>query len=251
MKKVAHHLIDIVYPDEKFTAADYGKKARETVKKIIERKKQPLVVGGSGLYLKALIKGFFQGPKADEKLREGLRKEESKFGPGYLFERLEQVDPRAAQRIHPNDSVRIIRALEVYELAGKPISSLQEEGNYEPFEVDFIKVGLSLDRKRLYERIDRRVEKMISEGFLDEVKSLKKKGYSSELKAFKTVGYQELFSYLEGETNFPSAVESIKLNTRHYAKRQLTWFRKDKEIKWLDAEEKDLIGLLLKYFRGN
>ena len=251
MKKAAHHLIDIVCPDEKFTAADYGKKAREVIKKIIKRKKQPIVVGGSGLYLKALTKGFFQGPKGDEKLRERLREEEAKLGPYHLFEKLKEVDPKAAQRIHPNDSVRIIRALEVYELTGKSITLLQEKGDYEPFEMDFIKVGLTLDRKQLYERIDRRVEKMISEGFLDEVKGLKEKGYSSGLKAFKTVGYQELFSYLEGEIDFPSAVEKIKLNTRHYAKRQLTWFRKDKEIKWLDAEKEDLVELILKYFSEN
>ena len=266
VKKVAHHLIDIVYPDEKFTAAVYGRKAREAIKEIIKRGKQPIVVGGSGLYLKALIKGFFEGPKGDEKLRARLKEEESKFGPHYLFEKLKEIDPKAAQRVHPHDSVRIIRALEVYELTGKPITSLQEKGDYEPFEMDFIKVGLTLDRKKLYERIDQRVEKMISEGFLDEVKELKEKGYSSKLKAFKTVGYQELFSYLEGKIDFPSAVERIKLNTRHYAKRQLTWFRKDKEIRWLDADLKvpellgsseqnsqkeDLIELILKYFREN
>jgi tRNA dimethylallyltransferase len=249
MKKIAHHLIDIVCPDEKFTAADYGKKAREAIKKIIEREKQPIVVGGSGLYLKALIKGFFQGPKADKKLRERLREEESSLGPYYLFDKLKKVDPKASERIHRNDLVRIIRALEVYELTGKTITSFQEEGIYEPFEMKFVKVGLTLDRKKLYERIDRRVEKMISKGFLKEVEKLKKKGYSSELKAFKTVGYQELFSYLEGEIDFLSAVEKMKQNTRRYAKRQLTWFKKDKEIKWLNAEKKDLIELILKYFR--
>jgi tRNA dimethylallyltransferase len=246
MKRVAHHLIDIVYPDEKFTAADYGKKAREVIKEIIKRKKQPIVVGGSGLYLKALIKGFFRGPKGDEKLRERLKEDESKFGLDHLFEKLKKVDPKAALRIHPHDSVRIIRALEVYELTGKPITSLQEEGIYEPFEMDFVKVGLTLDREKLYERIDRRVEKMIKEGFLDEVKGLKEKGYSSGLKAFKTVGYQELFSYLDGEIDFPKAIERIKLNSRRYAKRQLTWFRKDKEIKWLDADQKDLTELILR-----
>jgi len=222
MKKIAHHLIDIVYPDEKFTAADYGKKARGVIKAIIERRKQPIVVGGSGLYLKALTKGFFQGPKADEQLRERLREEESRLGPYYLSEKLKEVDPKAAERIHRNDLVRIIRALEVYELTGKSITLLQEKGDYEPFELNFVKVGLTLDRKRLYERIDRRVDKMISEGFLDEAKGLREKGYSSELKAFKTVGYQDLFSYLEGNIDFSSAVDRIKLNTRHYAKRQLT-----------------------------
>jgi tRNA dimethylallyltransferase len=246
MKRVAHHLIDVVYPDEKFTAADYGKKAREAVREIIEGKKQPLVVGGSGLYLRALQKGFFCGPKGNEKLREGLRKEESELGPYHLYKKLKEVDSQAALRIHPNDSVRIIRALEVYELTGKPITSWQEKGVYEPFEMDFVKIGLTLDRKKLYEKIDQRVEKMISEGLLEEVKGLREKGYSSALKAFKTVGYQELFSYLEGEIDFQSAVERIKLNTHSYAKRQLTWFKKEKEINWLDAEKENLIESIVK-----
>ena len=249
MKRIAHHLIDVVYPDEKFTAAEYGRKAREVIREIIKKKKQPIVVGGSGLYLKALEKGFFQGPRGDEKLRERLKTEESKFGSHYLFEKLKGVDPKAAQRIHPHDSVRIVRALEVYELTGKPITLLQEEGVYEPFEMDFVKVGLTLDRQKLYERIDRRVEKMINEGFLDEVKGLKEKGYSSELKAFNSVGYKELFSYLGGKTDFQTAVERIKLNTRRYAKRQLTWFRKEKDIKWFDVEKEDLIDSILKYFK--
>lgn len=251
MKKVAHHLIDIVDPDEKFTASDYGKKAREVIKEIIGRKKQSIVVGGTGLYLKAMIRGFFQGPGGDEKLRERLRREESEFGLNHLFERLKKVDPKAASRIHLHDSVRIIRALEVYELTGKPITALQEEGTYEPFEMCFIKIGLNLDRKKLYQRIDRRVEEMISRGFLDEVQRLKNKGYSSGLKAFKTVGYQELFSYLKGEIDFPSTVEKIKLNTRRYAKRQLTWFRKDKEIKWSDVDKEGLTESILKYFEEN
>lgn len=249
MKRVAHHLIDVVCPDEKFTAADYGKKAREAIREIIERKKQPIVVGGSGLYLRALQKGFFQGPKGDEKLRKRLRKEESELGSFHLYKKLEQVDPKAAQRIHPNDSVRVIRALEVYELTGKPITCLQEEGAYEPFEMDFVKIGLTLDRKKLYERIDVRVDKMISDGFLEEVKGLREKGYFSELKAFKTVGYQELFSYLEGKIDFTSAVERIKLNTRRYAKRQLTWFRKEKDLNWLDVEKEGLIESIFKCFK--
>ncbi len=180
-----------------------------------------------------------------------MREEESKSDPYRLFEKLKDIDPKAAQRIHPNDSVRIIRALEVYELTGKSISSLQEKGDYQPFEMDFIKVGLSLDREKLYQRIDRRVDKMISEGFLHEVKGLREKGYSKELKALKTVGYQELFSHLQGEMDLSSAVERTKLNTRRYAKRQLTWFRKDKETRWLDAECEDSIELILKYFGGN
>ena len=250
-ERIRHHLIDLVSPVEKFTAVDYGKEAREIITGIIKRNKQPIAVGGSGLYLKALIEGFFQGPKADEKVREKLEREAQEFGGPHLFNRLKEVDAPAAERIHPNDLVRIIRALEVYELTGKPISIWQREGEYEPLPLRFVKIGLNLERKKLYQRINLRTEEMISQEFLDEVKKLKKKGFTPELKALKTVGYQELFDYLEGKFDLPAAIEKIKLNTRHYAKRQLTWFRKDKEIIWLDAENENLIEEILKHFSKN
>ncbi len=247
-EKICHHLIDLISPDEEFTAADYGKKAREIIQKIIKRKKQPIAVGGSGLYLKALIEGFFQGPKADEKIRERLQGEAQRFGEPHLFRRLKEIDPPAAERIHPNDLVRIIRALEVYELTGKSISTWQREGKYEPFPVRFVKIGLSLNRKTLYQKINSRTEEMISRGFLEEVKGLKEKGFTPKLKALRTVGYQELVNYLEGKFELQEAIEKIKLNTRHYAKRQLTWFRKEKEIVWMDAEDDNLIEKILEYF---
>jgi tRNA dimethylallyltransferase len=248
-EKVPHHLIDLISPDKRFTAADYGKKAREIIREIVERKRYPIAVGGSGLYLKALIEGFFEGPKANGKIRERLEREAQRFGEPHLFNRLKEVDPEAAERIHPNDSVRIIRALEVYELTGKPISTWQQEGKYDPFPMSFIKIGLHLDREKLYQRIDQRVDEMMNRGLLDEVKRLNEMGFTLRLKALKTVGYQELFAYLEGQLNLSEAVEKIKQNTRNYAKRQLTWFRKDKEIKWLDAEEDNLIEQILGYAR--
>ena len=247
-EKIRHHLIDLVFPGEKFTAADYGKKARETIRQIIKRNKQPIAVGGSGLYLKAMIEGFFQGPKADEKIRKRLEREAQELGGPHLFSRLKEVDPQAAKRIHPNDSVRIIRALEVYELTGKPISFWQREGSYEPSAMEFVKIGLNLERKELYQKINLRTEEMIAQGFLDEVKMLKKKGFTPKLKALKTVGYQELFDYLDGKLDLQEAIEKIKVNTRHYAKRQLTWFGKDKEIIWLDAEDDNLIKKILEDF---
>jgi tRNA dimethylallyltransferase len=250
-EKARHHMIDLVSPDEKFTAVDYGKKAREVISQIIARNKQPIAVGGSGLYLKALIEGFFLGPPADQKIRERLQKEAQELGEPRLFDRLKEADPKAAERIHPNDLVRIIRALEVYELTGKPISIWQLEGSYEPFSMHFVKIGLTLERKRLYERINQRVEGMIVRGFLNEVKSLKDKGFTPELKALKTVGYQELFVYLEGKLDLSTAIEKIKLNTRHYAKRQMIWFRQDKEIIWMDASEENLTERILEHFNQN
>jgi tRNA dimethylallyltransferase len=247
-RHVPHHLIDVVYPDEKFTAADYGKRAREIVRQIGKREKTPIAVGGSGLYLRALIEGFFEGPKADEDIRGKLEREAQELGEPHLFNRLKRVDPRAAEKIHPHDSVRIIRALEVYELTGKPISTWQREGRYERFPVRFVKIGLNMDRARLYERIDLRIENMISAGLLDEVRTLKQKGYTPKLKALKTVGYQELFDHLEGRFELREAIDSIKLNTRHYAKRQLTWFRKEQNITWMNAAEGNLAGRIVDSF---
>lgn len=246
--RIPHHLIDLISPDERFTAADYGKKARQIIGQIAGRNKQPIAVGGSGLYLRALTQGFFKGPRADERIRRKLEREAQEFGEPHLFNRLKKVDPEAAERIHPNDLVRIVRALEVYELTGKPISLLQREGDYEPFPMRFIRIGLNIERRELYQRIDRRVEEMISAGLVDEVKMLKQRGFSHKLKALKTVGYQELFAYLEGEVDLSTATENIKLNTRHYAKRQLTWFRHDQEIIWLDAEDGGLIQNILDHF---
>jgi tRNA dimethylallyltransferase len=248
-ERVVHHMVDLISPDEKFTAADYGKKARAVIREIVDRKRHPIAVGGSGLYLKAMIEGFFEGPKANGKIRERLEREAQDFGEPHIYKRLKKVDLEAAERIHPNDLMRIIRALEVYELTGKTISNWQREGKYDPFPMSFIKIGLNLSREKLYRRIDQRVDEMMRRGLLDEVKGLKKMGFTPQLKALKTVGYQELFAYLEGELDFTKAVEKIKQNTRNYAKRQLTWFRKDKEIKWLNAEEDNLIEHMMRYVR--
>ena len=247
-RRVPHHLIDLVYPDEKFTAADYGKQAREVIRQATKRGKTPIAVGGSGLYLKALIQGFFEGPQADEDIRRRLEGEAQQFGGPHLFKRLKEVDPLAAEKIHPRNLVRIIRALEVYELTGKPISTWQREGNYEPFHMSFVKIGLDIERARLYERIDRRVERMISAGLQSEVEALRARGYAPSLRALKTVGYRELFDHLEGRSDLAEAVEKIKLNTRHYAKRQLTWFRKEPDVTWMDGEDENLAGQITDHF---
>ncbi len=246
--KIRHHMIDVVSPDEKFTAADYARMAREIIRQIARRNKQAIAVGGSGLYLRALNQGFFRGPKADEEIRNKLKREAQEFGEPHLFNKLKKVDSEAAKKIHPNDLVRVIRALEVYQLTGKPISAWQRDGDYEQFPMQFVKMGLNLEREQLYQRIDQRVEEMISSGFLDEVKMLREKGFTPHLKALKTVGYQELYAHLEGEVDLPTAIENIKLNTRHYAKRQLTWFKKDKEITWLDAEDQNLVEKISERF---
>lgn len=250
-KKVLHHLLDLAFPDQKFSAADYAKVAKKKIKEVIKKGKIPVVVGGSGLYLRALCKGFFKGPKGNERIRRKLKKEMESFGKNYLYLKLKQIDPEAALRIHPNDEHRIIRALEVYELTGKKISQFQKEGEYEPEEFEFIKFGLTLKRDKLYQRIDQRVDQMIKDGLLEEVKKLKKIGYFPELLPLRTFGYKELFSYIGGKIDLGKAIELIKLNTRHYAKRQITWFKKEKDIIWLDAEKNNLVSEIVQIFSKN
>jgi len=248
-KKVPHHLIDIVNPDDYFSAADYSTKAREAVKDVLSRGKEPIVVGGSGLYLRALFKGFFKGPGKDEKVRSKLKERAERFGVDSLYNDLEKKDPEAAKKIGPHNLVRIIRALEVYELTGKKISELQKKGEYPPEEYDFVKIGLELDREQLYQRIEQRVEQMIKAGLVDEVKSLKEKGYDLRFAPLKTFGYKEIFQYQNGEISLEQAKGKIKLETRHYAKRQITWFKKEEGICWLDAEKENLTDEIARIFK--
>ena len=250
-KRIAHHIIDMVDPDERFTAADFAREAKKTIKDLITRGKSPIVTGGTGLYIRALTRGFFKGPKGNSKIREKLKKTARKKGKEFLHKKLSNVDPEAAQSIHPNNLLRVIRALEVYQITGTSISQLQKQGEYDKREFDFTKIGLNLDRKKLYEKIEKRVDQMMSEGLLDEVKRLKDLGYSRELTPLKTLGYKELFSYLDGDLSLLKAVELIKKNTRNYAKRQLTWFKKEENITWFDMEQNDIANKIIKKFEKN
>ncbi|MCJ7497775.1 MAG: tRNA (adenosine(37)-N6)-dimethylallyltransferase MiaA, partial [candidate division Zixibacteria bacterium] len=249
-KRVPHHLIDIVEPDQYFTAADYSRRAREALKEVVSKGKEPVVVGGSGLYLRALFKGIFKGPGRDEIIRQKLKERADYYGVESLYLELKEKDPEAAQKIGPHNLVRIIRALEVYELTGKRISDLQKEGEYPPEEYTFVKIGLNLNRETLYHRIEQRVEEMIKAGLIDEVESLKKKGYDLSLAPLRTFGYKEIFQYLEGEMGLEEAKGKIRLNTRHYAKRQLTWFKKEEGIICIDGGKLNLKKEILKTFNG-
>jgi tRNA dimethylallyltransferase len=246
-RRVPHHLIDVINPDEKFSAAEYAKRATEAIYEILRRRKKPIVVGGSGLYIKALSQGLFEGPGANTKIRKRLEREAEELGKLHLYQRLKTIDPTAAKKIHPNDLKKIIRALEVYELTRKTISELHQKGTYPLPEVEFVKAGLVLGRKELYRGIDERVDRMFALGFVEEVKGLINMGYSLELVALDTLGYKDILSYLEGEIDLNEATERMKQSTRNYAKRQLTWFRKDKEINWFDANDKDLIKKIISH----
>ena len=246
-RRAPHHLIDIINPDEKFSAAECAKRATEAIYEILRRRKKPIVVGGSGLYIRALSEGLFEGPGANVEIRKRLEREAEELGKLHLYQRLKIIDPTAARKIYPNDLKKIIRALEVYELTRKTISELRQKGAYPLSEVEFAKAGLVLDRKELYRRIDERVDRMFVLGFVEEVKGLINMGYSLELNALDTLGYKEVFSYLQGEIDLNGAIGKMKQSTRNYAKRQLTWFRKDKEIIWFDAKDENLANKIISH----
>jgi len=234
--RLPHHLIDIVDPDDEFNAAIFRRLALETIDNIHARGKQVVVCGGSGLYLKALTRGLFVGPEQDQKIRGELAREIQEKGLGALYQRLIEIDPAAHSRIHPNDRQRIIRALEVYRLTGKPMSQWQREHGFgdEPF--DTLNIGLQRERAELYELINRRCDRMIGDGLLDEVRDLAAKGYSLDLKPLQSVGYRQMGLVLQGMLEIDKAVEEMKQETRHLAKRQLTWFRGDATIHWFHPE---------------
>ncbi|MFN3135364.1 MAG: tRNA (adenosine(37)-N6)-dimethylallyltransferase MiaA, partial [Candidatus Kryptonium sp.] len=198
--------------------------------------KIPIIVGGSGLCIKMLIDGFFEGPGADWELREILYSKAKKLGVGVLYEELKKVDPESAQKIHPNNLKRVVRALEIYYLTGRAISQLQKE-NKQTINFQTVQVGLNWDRKKLYKRIEERVEQMIKNGLIEEVKHLRELGYDKNLNSLQTVGYKEVFDYLDGLITYDQMIYLIKRNSRRYAKRQLTWFRQDKRIIWVDVDE--------------
>lgn len=245
---VPHHLIDVADPDEEYTAARFRKDALGAISDIRSKGKNVFIAGGTGLYIKALTKGLFEGPSSDDALRERLRNEAAEKGPLHLHERLKEVDPESAGEIHPNNVVRVIRALEVYELTGRPVSSLRREHGFSDTQFDYLKIGLMKPRTDLYKGIDERVDEMMRLGLLEEVRRLIGMGYSCSLKPMRGLGYKEMCGFLNGQHVLSEAVELLKRNTRRYAKRQLTWFRKDPEIRWFSPEQKkDIIECVREY----
>lgn len=234
---VKHYFVDELEPDEVFNAGEFGRRGREIIDAIFRRKKVPIVVGGSGLYVQSLIDGFFRGPSEDSEVRQRLYQRLHEEGAAALLAELAKIDPVSAAKMLPSNTRRIVRALEVYKLTGIPISKLQEERIH----IDFtpMLVGLSWDRKVLYERINQRVDEMLGKGFLDEVRGLRELGYSETTNALQTVGYQEAFAHLRGEFDYEAMVELMKRNTRRFAKRQLTWFRRDTRIHWLAIDHEE------------
>ena len=242
-----HHLIDCVDISQPFSVADYQSLADTAIADIQNRGKRALLVGGAGLYFRAVVDGLFEGPGADTTLRDRLEQDVSQHGVDALHERLRACDPVSAERIHPNNTVRVIRALEVYELTGTPMSEHQQQWHQESQRYPFIAFCLTMPRPLLYQRIEQRVDVMLANGLIAEVELLLAAGYARDTVALRSFGYKELIAYLDGEWTYLEAVEQLKRNTRRFAKRQLTWFRKDTRIEWIDRESTpDVVGYILR-----
>ncbi|MBT0654035.1 tRNA (adenosine(37)-N6)-dimethylallyltransferase MiaA [Geobacter luticola] len=233
-RQVPHHLIDLVEPDEPFSAADFQGAARQAIDDIVRRGRKVFVVGGTGLYIKALVQGLVDSPSGAGEVRQELEAMARRVGKEEMLRRLAEVDPASAARLHPNDQVRIIRALESHRLTGRPISVDRSAHGFSESVYHALKLGIKVEREELYRRIDLRVEKMLGEGLVEEVQSLLARGLTPDLKALRSIGYKEVCAFLAGDCDLTEATRLMKRDTRHYAKRQLTWFKRDNEINWVD-----------------
>lgn len=245
---VPHHMIDVCDPDEDFTAGDYVRLARRCINEIAGRGRVPVVVGGTGLYLRLLLGGVVDAPPSDRGVRAHLKDKETREGPGTLHTVLQNVDPQAAREIPQSNLVRIIRALEVFELTAVPFSRLTREHAFQDKPYDVLFIVLDVDRAILYERIDKRVDRMVMDGLLKEVSHLNRLGYARDLKAMQSIGYRHAGMVLAGELSEVEAIRLMKRDTRRYAKRQLTWFRSEPEAVWCDPGDREGVRLMLDHF---
>ena len=256
MEGVPHYLVDMLEPEEEFNVVRFQQMAEEAAERIWEKGKIPLVVGGTGFYIQALLYDIdFTENDGDESYRRQLEQKGSdEEGASELYEMLKTVDPKAAQEIHPRNIKRIIRALEFYHQTGKKISEHNETQRQRESPYNYTYFVLTDERSRLYERIDRRVDLMMEQGLLDEVRYLKERGVRKDSTAMQGLGYKELYAYLEGEYPLDEAVRIIKRDTRHFAKRQLTWFKRERDVIWTDKsvigqDEQKLADYMLGYLR--
>ncbi|MBI3811398.1 MAG: tRNA (adenosine(37)-N6)-dimethylallyltransferase MiaA [Nitrospirae bacterium] len=236
---VVHHLIDIVAPDEPFSAGRFKSLAADAIKRMQREGKIPIIVGGTGLYVKLLLHGLWEGPEADWPFREELYEAERREGAGHLHQRLKEVDPDSALTIQPQDRSKLVRAIEVYEKTGRPISEHHREHRFSEKPYEAILIGLRRSRADLYRRIETRVDQMMADGLVEEVRGLIEKGYSAELPSMKGLGYRQIVGYIKGEYDRHEAVDRLKRDTKRYAKRQFTWFNRDPSIRWIDLSETD------------
>ncbi len=238
MQGVRHYLVDVLDPREEFHVARFQQMAKEAMDEIYRNGQLPIVVGGTGFYIQALLKDIdFDESSGELPCRKELEETARREGGAVLYERLKQVDPESAEAIHPNNVKRVIRALEFYQETGQPISLHNKEQKEKQPPYTYAYFVLNDDRARLYERIDRRVDRMVEQGLVEEVRWLKEHGYDRSLVSMQGLGYKELFPYLDGTCSLEEAVEIIKRDTRHFAKRQITWFKREPDVIWLNQQE--------------
>ncbi len=236
MGGIKHYLIDEIFPDEPFSVAAYKELALRYIREVLKKGKKPIVAGGTGLYINSLAYNLnFSETVTDWELRERLNREAETEGNMFLHEKLKKIDPEAAKEIHPNNVKRVIRAIEVYEHTKETISHHKDISRSIPPDYRFIIIGLMPDRQELYERIDKRVDIMIREGLVEEVKRLIDLGYDKSTIAMQAIGYKEILSYIKEEISFEEAVYAIKKGTKNYAKRQMTWFKRLENVHWIDV----------------
>lgn len=240
MKDIPHHMVDIIDPDEGFTVSDFKHMAKKHIKEINSKGRLPIVVGGTGLYINSLVYNldFAQIPP-NEELRMEYEDKIEKFGNEYLHNKLMKIDKSSGEKISIKDKKRIIRALEIYDSTGRTMSEYNKNFRVMNEDYNLLYISLDMDRAKLYERINNRVDIMLEKGLIDEVKSILEMGYNKDLISLKAIGYKEIIMYLENEISLEEAIELIKKASRNYAKRQLTWFRRDHRIKWINIDEYD------------
>ena len=237
MQGIKHYLIDFISPEERYSVADYKIDAKKAIKEIIKKGKTPIIVGGTGLYVDSLIYEIeYPNIEFDEDYRKELEEQVQKEGLDKLYEQAKKIDPQAIEKISQNDTKRILRILEIYHATGKTKTQQEIESRKKEVEYDYKVFALNWDREKLYERINKRVDIMIEQGLIEEVKQISKK-YNKFPTAMQGLGYKEVVEYLEGNCTREEMIEKIKKETRHYAKRQLTWFRKNKQTIWLNGED--------------
>jgi tRNA dimethylallyltransferase len=248
VNQARHHMIDVVDPDEHFDAHLYSGMARRLATELAEQGILPIVAGGTGMYIKALLQGLFPLPPVPSAIQDRLKAELEQKGTAFLHRKLARRDPEMGRRLHPNDTARILRALAVWVATGNSIATLQKAHRFgdRPFSV--LKIGLAIDRPRLYDRINARSRRMIQAGLLEEVRGLLGKGYSEDLKSMQSIGYRHMTHYIGGKITWDEAVRTLKRDTRRYAKRQLTWFNADKEIYWTEPGQLEMIAKRVEAF---
>lgn len=251
MRGVPHHLIDIIEPSEEFSVAEFKERAESAIEDISNKNKLPMLVGGTGFYINSLIYNYsFARTNKDEEYRDYLTKLSDEKGNEYVHNLLKDIDEESYNKLYPNDLKRVIRALEVYKVSGKPMSEFKAEQNVLdiPYNVHYF--VLNMDRQKLYNRINQRVDIMFENNLIDEVIKLKEMGYNSNMQSMKGIGYKEVLYYLNGEISLNEAIEMIKQGSRNYAKRQLTWFRKDPRVTWINKDDFSSDDEIVEYIAG-